>query len=163
MNGLASTGGAQPPDNSTSVVSGISRTGLTFQKTASTTAAYLASAWAVSTAYSEGAVVVNQGRIYRCTTAGTSAATGNGPLTVGAGIADGTAVWRGVKAFTNGFKVTNNDTSIKVYWAIGEAATTTTGDVIAPGTGVGMTVSDPSLISVIAASGTPTLTIAGLS
>ena len=49
-------------------------------------------AWAPSTAYAVGNTVSNGGNVYRCTTAGTSAASG-GPTGTGTGIADGTAVW----------------------------------------------------------------------
>lgn len=160
---LASSDGPHAPNASVSTVDATSITGLTFQFTATTSAQYLAAAWTTAHSYTAGQVVVNQGRVYRCTTSGTSAATGNGPLTVGAGIADGTAIWRGVGPFVNGFKVTNTDASIKVYWALGEAASTTIGDAIMPGGGVGMTILDPSLVSVIAASSTVALTIAGLS
>lgn len=163
MSGIASASGAASPDHSTSVVDGISRTGLTFQITATTTAQYLATAWAANTAYVAGQVVVNQRRVYRCTTSGTSAATGNGPLATGADIADGTVAWRGVAPFVNGFKITNVDSAIKVYWTIGEVATATIGDVIMASGGVALTVDDPSLISVIAASSTAVLTVAGLS
>jgi hypothetical protein len=50
-------------------------------------------AWAQSTAYALNALVAANGNIYKCTTAGTSAATGGGPTGTGTGIADGTAVW----------------------------------------------------------------------
>ena len=57
------------------------------------TAGRLAPAWAVSTAYVVGAVVLNDtNKIYACTTAGTSAGAG-GPTGTGTAIADGTAVW----------------------------------------------------------------------
>ncbi len=48
--------------------------------------------WAGSTAYVVGQQVNNGGNVYRCTTAGTSAASG-GPAGTGTGISDGTAVW----------------------------------------------------------------------
>jgi hypothetical protein len=55
--------------------------------------------WVASTAYSVGDNVVNTGNSnqYRCTTAGTSAASG-GPSGTGTGIADNTAVWAYVGA-----------------------------------------------------------------
>jgi hypothetical protein len=57
------------------------------------TAGRLAPAWAISTAYVVGAVVLNDtNKIYACVTAGTSAGAG-GPTGTGAGIVDGTAVW----------------------------------------------------------------------
>ena len=59
------------------------------------TAGRLAPAWAPSTAYVVGAVVLNDtNKIYACTTAGTSAGAG-GPTgsTTGTSIPDGTAVW----------------------------------------------------------------------
>jgi hypothetical protein len=56
-----------------------------------------ASTWAGSTAYDKDAFVINGGNVYRCTTAGTSAATG-GPTGTGINIVDGTAVWSFVSA-----------------------------------------------------------------
>ena len=57
------------------------------------TAGRLAPAWAISTAYVVGAVVLNDtNKIYACTTAGTSAGAG-GPTGTGTGIVDGTVVW----------------------------------------------------------------------
>ena len=53
--------------------------------------------WAASTAYAVNDNVVNGGNQYRCTTAGTSAASG-GPSTTGGSITDGTAVWAYVGA-----------------------------------------------------------------
>lgn len=49
--------------------------------------------WTTSHAYGVGTQVANGGRLYNCTTAGTSAASGNGPSGTGTGITDGTAVW----------------------------------------------------------------------
>lgn len=49
--------------------------------------------WAISTAYAVGDVVQNDGgKVYRCTTAGTSAGSG-GPTGTGAAITDNTVVW----------------------------------------------------------------------
>lgn len=48
--------------------------------------------WSATTIYALNEKAVNGGRLYTCTTAGTSAAAG-GPAGTGAGIADGTAVW----------------------------------------------------------------------
>lgn len=53
---------------------------------------WCAFSWIASTAYAVGDRVVNGGNQYRCTTAGTSAASG-GPSGTGTGIADGSAVW----------------------------------------------------------------------
>jgi hypothetical protein len=50
-------------------------------------------AWATSTAYALNALVAANGNIYKCTTAGTSAASGTGPTGTGSGIVDGTAQW----------------------------------------------------------------------
>ncbi len=47
--------------------------------------------WAATTVYVSNNVVVNAGRVYRCTTGGTSGSTG--PTTTGTGITDGTVVW----------------------------------------------------------------------
>lgn len=160
---LPGSNGAQTPSASTSIVDATSESGLTWQITASITAQRLARAWAPDTAYTAGQAVVNQRRIYRCITPGTSAATGHGPTATGDDIADGTATWRGCGPLVNGLTVTNNDASIKVYWAINEDATTTIGDVLPTGGGgKAMSVSDPSRVSIVAASGTPNVTIAGL-
>lgn len=55
-------------------------------------------AWAGSTAYTVGAIVRNVGLIYRCVTAGTSAASG-GPTGQGSAITDGGATWAFVSAY----------------------------------------------------------------
>lgn len=51
-----------------------------------------ATSWAASTAYLVGDIRYNAGNVYRCVTAGTSAAA-TGPTGVGLGIVDGTAQW----------------------------------------------------------------------
>jgi len=62
--------------------------------------------WTASTAYAVGDRVVNVGNVYRCTTAGTSAAApAVGPTGTGTAITDGTVVWRYLGA--NGGAVTN--------------------------------------------------------
>lgn len=50
-------------------------------------------AWTASTAYTVGQGVTNASRVYRCTTAGTSAGSG-GPTTDATDITDGSAHWR---------------------------------------------------------------------
>ncbi|RWB98848.1 MAG: hypothetical protein EOQ56_19125 [Mesorhizobium sp.] len=58
-----------------------------------TTAGRLAPAWAISTAYVVGQLVLNDtDKIYECVTAGTSAGAG-GPTGTGSAIADNTVVW----------------------------------------------------------------------
>ncbi len=52
----------------------------------------VAAVWLASTNYLAGALVNNGGKIYACTTAGTSAAAG-GPTGTGNAITDGTVVW----------------------------------------------------------------------
>lgn len=50
--------------------------------------------WTASTVYALGQQVINDsGKVYKCTTAGTSASSG-GPTGTGSGITDGTAVWQ---------------------------------------------------------------------
>lgn len=49
--------------------------------------------WAISTAFLVGDNVRTNGNVYRCVTAGTSAATGTGPSGKALGITDGTVVW----------------------------------------------------------------------
>lgn len=53
--------------------------------------------WAPATLYAVGALVVNAGNVYVCTTTGTSAASG-GPVGNGAAIADNGVVWAYVNA-----------------------------------------------------------------
>lgn len=80
--------------------------------------------WTVSTAYSLNDVVVTNGRIYQCTTAGTSSGAGTGPNGLPAGtdpptafsgtITDGTAVWKLVcKVGLTGLSVDNYANSIR--------------------------------------------------
>lgn len=71
-------------------------TGIRFQTTAGVTLA-ASSAWQVSFPYSVGNRVttnVTAQRVYQCTQAGASAASGTGPSGTGTGIADGTVLWR---------------------------------------------------------------------
>lgn len=49
-------------------------------------------AWAASTAYIIGARVINGGKVYRCTSPGTSASSG-GPTGTGSAIIDNTVTW----------------------------------------------------------------------
>jgi hypothetical protein len=56
-----------------------------------------ASSWSSSTAYTVGQRVSNNGNIYNCTTAGTSASSG-GPSGTGGSITDGTVTWAYVSA-----------------------------------------------------------------
>jgi len=49
--------------------------------------------WTAATDYTAGERVDSHGYLYECTTAGTSAATGDGPEGAGGGIVDGTAAW----------------------------------------------------------------------
>lgn len=147
------------------ITAATSTTGLTFQVTATITPAPLATAWAVNTAYSLGQVVKNSSNIYRCTTAGTSAASGSGPTTLGAGITDGSAAWKGVGQFVNGFMLTNAAAAggSIVYWGFSDL-TATVGDAIYPGgLGKGISVADPTLIYVVTSSSTAVVTVAGLS
>jgi hypothetical protein len=52
-----------------------------------------AAKWAPSTAYSVGNLVTNVGLLFQCSTAGTSAVGGAGPVSKVQGLADGTVVW----------------------------------------------------------------------
>jgi hypothetical protein len=56
-------------------------------------------AWATGTTYAKNSVVRNNGNIYACTTAGTSAGSGTGPSGTGTSITDGTAKWQFIKPF----------------------------------------------------------------
>lgn len=53
---------------------------------------HIAPAWTASTDYAADAVVRNAGAVYRCTTGGTSAASG-GPTSTDGAITDGTVIW----------------------------------------------------------------------
>jgi hypothetical protein len=57
--------------------------------------------WTTSTAWLLNQICTNGGNLYKCTTVGTSAASGSGPSGVGSAIADGTAVWNYVSAGQN--------------------------------------------------------------
>lgn len=61
-------------------------------------ASYVAAAWAATTAYNLGDKKRNGGRVYTCTTAGTSAGSG-GPTGTGTGITDGSCVWNYVSEY----------------------------------------------------------------
>lgn len=50
--------------------------------------------WATSTGFTVGTNTTTNGNTYRCTTGGTSAATGTGPSGKGSTITDGTVVWK---------------------------------------------------------------------
>lgn len=58
----------------------------------STTSISTPTTWTALTVYSIGNVVVNSGRVYKCTTGGTSAASG-GPTSTASSITDGTVTW----------------------------------------------------------------------
>lgn len=66
--------------------------------------------WAASTGYTKGQYVVNNGNIYWCAVAGTSAASG-GPSGTGTAIVDNTAQWNYVTA-----GVTNYTSGNRGYW-----------------------------------------------
>jgi len=70
--------------------------------------AIISMAWQASKAVVVGEYNHNGGDLYRCTTAGTTAASG-GPSGTGASITDGTAVWTFVQAGTD---MTMDNTSI---------------------------------------------------
>lgn len=82
-------------DDGTALASGrvvsVAGSGARFATTAPATLAAV-SAWVGTTAYVAGERVTNDGRVYQCTTAGTSASSG-GPTGTGSSIADGTVVW----------------------------------------------------------------------
>lgn len=72
-----------------------------------------AGTWAATTAYAEGDFLVDTGRVYECTTAGTSGGTEpTWPTTTGDTVTDGTAEWtdRGVFAAVK-------DTDFRVWWS----------------------------------------------
>ena len=53
----------------------------------------IGTAWQTNQAYTTGTQVVNNGKVYTCDQAGTSAASGSGPTGNGNDITDGTATW----------------------------------------------------------------------
>lgn len=73
--------------------------------------------WAISTAFTAGQIINNNGKIYQCSTSGTSAGAGTGPTGFPSGtspesaftgtITDGTAVWKFVS--DNNLAWINND------------------------------------------------------
>lgn len=65
--------------------------------------------WAASTAFVVDQRVIRNGNVYRCTTAGTTAASG-GPSGTGTGITDGSAVW----AYVGAADMEINNTNIAV-------------------------------------------------
>jgi hypothetical protein len=69
--------------------------------------------WAASKAYVLNQQVVNGGNVYKCTTAGTSAASG-GPTGTGTGITDSTAVW----AYVNTADMTLDNTNIALNQSV---------------------------------------------
>lgn len=69
--------------------------------------------WAVSKAYVLNQQVINGGNVYKCTTAGTSAASG-GPTGTGTGITDNTAVW----AYVNTADMTLDNTNIALNQSV---------------------------------------------
>ena len=55
---------------------------------------WIPAAWTGSTVYASGAIVLNGGNCYYCTTGGTSGTTGSGgPTGTGSSIGDGTCTW----------------------------------------------------------------------
>lgn len=74
-------------------------------------------AWGTSTPYLLNARVVNAGNIYRCTSPGTSAASGGGPTGTSASITDGTVTWA--------YLGVNSGAVIDAYPALAALAATT--------------------------------------
>jgi len=75
----------------------------------STTSIATPTVWTALTAYVVGNVVTNQGRLYRCTTSGTSAASG-GPSSLNTSITDGSVIWTSL-----GNKITINLRELATY------------------------------------------------
>lgn len=93
-------------------------TGLTVGLTATA-----APAWAGSTAYALGDFVTNGANQYKCTTAGTSAASG-GPTGTGSGITDGTAAWEYCCVANADIQVNNIDVTLGEAFQIDSATIT---------------------------------------
>lgn len=93
-------------------------TGLTVGLTATA-----APTWAGSTAYSLGDFVTNGANQYKCTTAGTSAASG-GPTGTGSGITDGTVVWEYCSVANADIQVNNVDVTLGEAFQIDSASIT---------------------------------------
>lgn len=73
-------------------------------------------AWTASTVYAVGAQVANGNNLYQCTTAGTSAASpATGPSGIGAGIADGTAVWAYVSGYGQIAKIQVRNSGVIIW------------------------------------------------
>lgn len=93
-------------------------TGLTVGLTATA-----APTWAGSTAYALDEFVTNGTNQYKCTTAGTSAASG-GPTGTGSGIIDGTAVWEYCSVANADIQVNNVDVTLGEAFQIDSASIT---------------------------------------
>ncbi len=119
--------GTWSPAMSLSVTQAQSLTVCTWQVTAGTGVKPLVPVWVLSTAYLVGEPVTNDGGVYRCITAGTSASSG-GPTGQTSDITDGTAHWCYVapvaSAFGSGFIVVNIDATSIVYYGTSAALTT---------------------------------------
>ena len=145
-------GGAGAPGASTSVVQAQSTAIFTWQITGSGSAVSLApAAWVEDTVYALDAVVTfANGNFGQATTAGTSAATGTGPSTLGAGVVDGggTLRWLIVASFPNGLVIINASTT-GGYLGPNGVTSTTGGYLAASGGGREPPMGNPALLSVV--------------
>lgn len=84
----------------------------------------VAMSWARSLAVTQYQFIFANTNVYMCTTAGTTAATGNGPSGTNAFIADGSAVWAWQQSgapdiqLTNAVLKTTGTVSISQYWLV---------------------------------------------
>lgn len=153
---------AFPPQYLGKVAQLPSTTGVTWQGTATGSAAPLAPAWAPTTGVTAAvSVVTNGGNLYVCKTPGTTAGSG-GPTGTGADITDGTAHWTYVTDTfpANGVTITNADPAAALYWGLRADMTAASGDLIPAGSWKSLPLNvSPSAIFVV---GGGVYTVAGL-
>lgn len=124
----------------------------TWQVTAGASVKPLVPIWLTVTAYIVGEAVTIGGAAWRCTTAGSSGATGPTGTTTSV---DGTVTWTYVgpvaTAFPNGFAAVNTDGTSIVYYGTSPAITTTKGSAALPISGGAITLpASPALLYVVA-------------
>jgi hypothetical protein len=133
----------------------------TWQVPVTATPASIAPAWLASTAYVLGQVVTNGGKLYRCSTAGTSASSG-GPTGTATDITDNTAHWRYLQvgsAFKGGAMLRNLSTSASPIFVGDSTLAATNGHEIPAGQAEVDQAPDLAAVFVCTASGTATATV----
>lgn len=134
---------------------------ITWQVSVTATPASIAPAWAGTTGYLVGRVAVNNYKLYRCITAGTSAGSG-GPTGTSTDITDGTVHWRFLKAntqFRGGAILRNlSGSTVPLFYSDATLAATN-GSELPPSQGDVLQAPDLSAVYACTASGTATATV----